>query len=193
VSTPTGSVASAGRARIAPGDRRQVGRTNDAIARLLGRASNTAPPHLFLTLGRHRRLFRGWLCFAGMLMPGGRLPRRETEIVILRVAHRRSCTYELEHHRRLGARAGLDAPAIESLADADAAQHVRWSDREAALIEATDQLLDARDVDDTAWSVLGRHLDERSLIELVLLVGHYDMLATTISTLRIQPDAPRRG
>jgi hypothetical protein len=28
-------------------------------------------------------------------------------------------------------------------------------------------------------------------IELCMLAGHYEMLATTIAALRIQPDAPR--
>ena len=37
------------------------------------------------------------------------------------------------------------------------------------------------------------HLDEREAIELCLLAGHYEMLATTIKALRIQPEAPRRG
>ena len=69
--------------RVSPGDRRQVGRLNHAIASALGRAAGTAAPNLFLTLGRHRRLFRGWLHFAGTLMPGGRLSRRESETVIL--------------------------------------------------------------------------------------------------------------
>ena len=59
-----------------------------------------------MTLGRHRPLFRGWLRFAGRLMPGGKLPRRETEMVILRVAHLRQCAYEFEHHARLARRAG---------------------------------------------------------------------------------------
>ena len=39
---------------------------------------------------------------------------------------------------------------------------------------------------------LRRHLDEEQAIELVLLVGHYQMLATAISTLRIETDEPRR-
>lgn len=29
------------------------------------------------------------------------------------------------------------------------------------------------------------------MIELLLLVGHYDMLATTLTTLRLRPDAHR--
>ncbi len=181
--------------RIAPGDRHQVGAANAAVAWVLGRAAGTAPPNLFLTLGRHRRLFRGWLHFAGTLMPGGRLPRRETEMVIVRVAHRRGWDYELEHHRRLGARAGLtteDLAALGETIDAPTAGQ-RWNEREAHLLGAVDQLLDEHDLDDETWRELERHLDERQLIELVLLVGHYDMLATTITTLRIQPDRPRRG
>ena len=33
--------------------------------------------------------------------------------------------------------------------------------------------------------------DAREAIELLLLVGHYDMLATTLMTLRLEPDAHR--
>jgi hypothetical protein len=32
------------------------------------------------------------------------------------------------------------------------------------------------------------HLDEGQTIEFLLLVGHYEMLATTINTLRIESD-----
>ena len=40
-----------------------------------------------MTIARHRRLFRPWLRFAATLMPGGVLPRADSELVILRVAH----------------------------------------------------------------------------------------------------------
>ncbi len=190
MSSPTTDV---NQPRVAPGDRRQVGVVNFAIASLLGLAARTAPPHLFLTLGRHRRLFRGWLHFAGTLMPGGRLSRRESEMVILRVAHLRACDYEREHHRRLGARAGLTTLDIDTLASDGAATDPRWSARESALLMAAEQLIADRDVDDRQWESLRALLDERELIELVMLVGHYDMLATAITTLRIQPDQPRRS
>ena len=69
--------------RIAPGRPAQTGRVNALIARGLGWAAGSGPPNLFTTLGRHRSLFRPWLRFAGALMPGGRLPRVDSEIVIL--------------------------------------------------------------------------------------------------------------
>ncbi|MEI2700486.1 MAG: carboxymuconolactone decarboxylase family protein [Microthrixaceae bacterium] len=179
-------------ARVAPGERAQVGFINAAIAAGLGRAAGTEAPNLFLTLGRHRRLFRGWLHFAGTLMPGGRLSRRETEMVILRVAHGRRCDYELAHHRHLGARAGLTTGDIGLLGTDEAAEDPRWSRSERDLLRAVDQLLDTHDVDDECWDALRRSYDERQLIELVMLVGHYEMLATAITTLGIEADRPRR-
>jgi AhpD family alkylhydroperoxidase len=172
--------------RIAPGGRRQIGTFAWIVAAVSGRVSGTAPPNLLLTLGRNRRLFLGWLHFAGRLMPGGKLPRRETELVILRVAHVRDCRYEHDHHVKLGRRAGLSDPEIARVVDGSAAQG--WAPREQAVLEATDELLAQGDITDETWARVSGLLDKRELIELVMLVGHYEMLAKTINTLRIQPD-----
>lgn len=178
-------------ARVVPGNRSGVGLLNWAIAGVAGWVAGTTAPNLFLVLGRHRRLFRGWLRFAGRLMPGGTLPRRDTELVILRVAHLRGCTYEFEHHRRLARRAGLTSAEIERATEGPGA--AGWTERQRALLTAVDELHRDGDMSDAAWQALRRHLDERRAIELVLLVGHYEMLATAIAALRVPPDAPRRG
>lgn len=196
MTTPPSPAGRATVARVPPGDRADVGWFTWALSRVAGRVSGTTPPNVFLTLGRHRRLFRGWLRFAGRLMPGGRLPRRETELVILRVAHLAGCTYEWDHHRHLGRRAGVTDADVDALARAEAGTvgHVeRWTARERALLAAVDELHTTRDLTDEAWADLRRHLDEREAIEVLLLAGHYEMLATTLNTLRVQPDRPRRA
>jgi AhpD family alkylhydroperoxidase len=172
--------------RIGPGARGDLGLVSWGIAQVAGRVTGGNPPNLFLTLGRHPSLFRGWLRFAGRLMPRGKLPRRDTELVILRVAHVRDCRYEHEHHVRLGRRAGLSDAEIARAADGPTAEG--WAPREQAILQAADELLADGDVADETWSRLSGMLDTRELIELVLLVGHYEMLAKTINTLRIQPD-----
>jgi AhpD family alkylhydroperoxidase len=120
-------------------------------------------------------------------MPGGRLPRRETELVILRVAHLRKCDYEFDHHVRLGRRAGLGAADIDRVKEGPDVEG--WSEREQVSLRAVDQLHRDRNIDDTKWSELRRHLDERECIELIMLAGHYELLATFIETLRIEPDS----
>lgn len=176
-------------ARIRPGGRADVGLPIWGFSRVAGRVAGTGPPALFLTLGRNRRLFWGWLRFAGRLMPGGRLPRRETELIILRVAYLSGCAYEFSHHVRLGRRAGVRSADVRRVLEGAGAQD--WSERERALMAAVDMLHERRDLDDATWGRLREHLDEPSAIEFLLLVGHYQMLATTITTLRLEPDPER--
>lgn len=168
-----------------------VGVLNWAFAQASGLVTGTTPPNLFLTLGRNRKLFRGWLRFAGRLMPGGKLPRRETELIILRVAHLTGCEYEQAHHRLLAKRARVTPTEIDGVVEGPSAPC--WSDREHVLLAAVDELHDRRDLGDDAWLDLRRHLDEPAALEFLMLVGHYEMLATTINTLRAPLDRPRRA
>ncbi|MEK4241382.1 carboxymuconolactone decarboxylase family protein [Janibacter sp. FSL W8-0316] len=173
-------------ARIAPGNLRELGPVRWGFARAAGRVTGTEPPAIFTTLGRTKGLFTGWLHFAGRLMPFGSLERRESELVILTVATARGCEYEREHHRLLGQRAGLTSAEIEGiLADEVVAS---LSPRERVLRESAQALVATKDLDDEQWQRLRSVASERESIELLLLVGHYDMLATTLMTLRLEPD-----
>jgi AhpD family alkylhydroperoxidase len=156
---------------------------------VLGAATGGPAPNLFTTLAIHRRLFRRWLLFAGALMPGGQLPRVDTELVILRVAHNCNCEYEWRHHERLGALAGLPEQAIADVrkgADADA-----FTIRQRLLLRAADELHEQRTISDELWSALRGELTERDLIELCLLIGHYEMLAMTLNGLEVAQDPIR--
>ncbi len=176
-------------ARIGPGTLRDLGPVRWGFSRAAGKVTGTEPPAIFTTLGRTKGLFTGWLHFAGRLMPFGSLARREAELVILTVATVRDCAYEREHHRLLGRRAGLTHEEIEALL-ADTSVPT-LTERETVLRSTAKILLRTKDLDDTQWDRLRSVTSEREAIELLLLVGHYDMLATTLMTLRLEPDAHR--
>ena len=171
--------------RIAPGGLRELGVVNHVISTLAGRVLGGQKPNVFTTLGRQRGLFRAWLWYSSRLMPGGRLPRRETELVILHIATLRGCEYERRHHVRIGRRVGLTAEQIEHTGDD---RWEDWSARERALLTAATQLVLVRDIDDPTWASLRAHLDEAEAIEFLMLCGQYDALATTLMTLRVQPE-----
>ena len=175
-------------ARLAPGTRSQVGVLTWVFVRLAGLVTRSSPPRLFLILGRHRPLFRGWLLFAAKLMPRGKLPRRETELVILLVARLCGCDYEYRHHLGLARRAGVTAEEIGRLGEPGAPG---WSPREAAVLRAAEVLHREREFDEQTWQELRGHLRETEIIELIMLVGHYEMLALFIGSLEIRPDEPR--
>jgi alkylhydroperoxidase family enzyme len=148
------------------------------------------PPHVFTTLARHRRLFRRWLWFAGALMPRGTLPRRDTELVILRVAHNTGSEYEREQHEKIGRDVGMSAEEVARVREGAGA--LGWSGRQAVLIEATDALHAHQWIGDELWARLRAKFDERELIELCMLVGHYEMLAMTLNSLEVEPDFEAR-
>ncbi|QDQ98286.1 carboxymuconolactone decarboxylase family protein [Tomitella fengzijianii] len=172
--------------RIDPGGFRELGIVNWAFCRTASLVTGVPDAHIFSTLGRARGLFRGWLHFSAMMMPFGRIRRRETELVILRVAHLRGCDYEVDHHRRLGARAGIDDAMLQRIFEGPDAEG--WHPNERALLLAVDQLVQQRDIDDDTWATVSSYFDKRQLIELVMLVGQYDSLATTLGVLRVQRD-----
>jgi AhpD family alkylhydroperoxidase len=178
-------------ARIPPGTARDIGRLNFTIARVLGMATGGSPPNVFTTLARHRGLFRKWLRFAGALMPGGKLPRVDTELVILRVAHNCGCEYEWRHHERLGQSAGLSAEEVRRVREGPGAGG--WSPRRELLLRAADDLHADRTISDALWEQLRAELSDTELIELCMLVGHYEMLAMTLNALRVQPDPEPAG
>ena len=175
-------------ARISPGSRRQTGLVNALIARVIGLGAGTqGPPALFTTLARHRRLFRPWLRFAARLMPGGELPRRDSELVILRVAVLCDSAYEWTQHERIAPRAGLDEAAVARVRDG--ADAPGWSERQAAIIRAVDELHATHSLGDANWNALrAAGLTDTQLIELPMLTGHYEMLAMTLNALRVPPD-----
>jgi hypothetical protein len=69
-----------------------------------------------------------------------------------------------------------------------------WSPRERILLTAVDELHGQQDIRDTTWNELRRYLGDRDCIELCMLVGHYETLATTITAPRIPDDrAPHQS
>ena len=142
--------------------------------------------HLFTTLGQHKRLFWTWLPFGAVLLGFGKLPRRDSELVILRVGHLRGCEYQLQQHRRIAQRRGIDAETQDKIFEGPNADGL--TDRERALLTATDELIEARNVSAQTWQWLARHLDRRQLIEFVTLAGQYDALAATLTTLKVPLD-----
>ena len=102
--------------RIAPARRGELRPLARIVAQVAGRVSGTGPPNIFTTLGQHPRLFRAWLRYSAHLMPFGALPRRDTELVILRVAWQCRSAYEWQQHVPLALRVGLTPDEIAGVA-----------------------------------------------------------------------------
>src|SRR5262249_38288981 len=144
--------------------------------------------HLFMVLGQHWPLFLAWLPVSSVLLYRGRLSKQDTELVILRVGHLRDCKYELQHHRRLARSRGVDDELQAEIAEGPDAEGL--TDRQRALLTATDEFVVTRSMSEETWTALSSHLDRKQLIEFCMLAGQYDTLAATMTTLKIPLDFP---
>lgn len=170
--------------RVRPIEAHERDEAMEELLRGLRRASGK-DLNIYATLVRHPSLFRKWLPFGGALFSDGLLNARHREILILRAASRCSATYELVHHRKLAAREGLTDDEIASATNQEIDDR-RWSELEGALLHAVDDLHDRAIITDWVWDVLAAAFDERALIEICMLIGHYHMVAFTLNSLGVQ-------
>jgi alkylhydroperoxidase family enzyme len=177
--------------RIAPARPNQLRPLARIVAEVAGSVTGSGPANIFTTLGQHPRLFRAWLRYSAHLMPFGKLPRRETELVILRVAWQCRSAYEWHQHVPVALRVGVTPEEVAGVAHSAPADG--FTQRQRTLLAVTDELLADRALSEATWSAVQATLSDREAIELCLLIGNYQGLASAIGGLGIQiEDAPGR-
>ena len=144
-------------------------------------------PVIFPVLNIHRGLFPAWLWFASRLMPYGNLAASVRELLILRTAWNCRCRYEWGQHLELGLRVGLNDMDILFTTDApekcpDAIKRL--------LLEICDELFHNDTLSEPTWQALRAHWSESDSIEILMLIGHYRMLAGFLNSVGLVLEAP---
>jgi alkylhydroperoxidase family enzyme len=159
--------------------------TRDTLAKGLA-GPDGSPLNIFATLANHPKLLKRWMVFANHVLSKSTLSPRDRELLILRTGWLCGSEYEWGQHVLIARGCGIGDDEIARVqAGPDAAG---WDPFEATLLRAADELHADRKISDAVWAPLSEHLSERKLIELCLLVGHYEMLAMTLNSLQVQPD-----
>ncbi len=156
-----------------------------SLAKLLTRGRSY---EVFRGLSYSRRAFRPYVAFNARLMPFGKLPRRDTELLILRVAWVCGSLYEWHQHLPFGRSAGLGETDIERIKVGPGADGL--GDRDRTLLTACEELLTEHVISGGTWAALRPLLDDAQIVELCMLVGNYAMLAGTLNSLGVQLEAP---
>jgi 4-carboxymuconolactone decarboxylase len=142
--------------------------------------------NIFGTLARHPKLTSRWARFGGWLLARGTLPARERELAILRTGFRCGSEYEFGQHVQIGLDAGVTQEEVDRIVLDPAT--AGWSDDDAVLLRAVDELHDDSRIGDATWSALAQRFDDQQLIELCMLVGQYHLVAMTLNSLGVERD-----
>ncbi|WP_051342325.1 carboxymuconolactone decarboxylase family protein [Pseudonocardia spinosispora] len=138
-------------------------------------------------LAHRDELLGAWITFAGRVISDSPLTGRDRELVILRVALRTRCAYEWANHTVAAQMYGLSVSEVCALADETAT----WSDSDAVLLAAVDELCADNALSDPTWAALRHTLDEGAILSLIMLIGFYQMTAGVLNGVGVQPEDGR--
>ncbi len=143
-------------------------------------------PNIFTTLVRHPALYEQFMPFGGQLLFQGRLPEGLRELLILRTAWNTGSRYEWGRHVPLARAVGVTDADIDRVTEGPEAPG--WTDLQRHLIRAADELNHDATMSDATWEVLAEHFGDAELIEIVMLVGQYHMVAFFLNATGVELD-----
>lgn len=138
------------------------------------------------TLVRHPALTKAFLTLNVHLLFRSSLPARLRELAILRVAHRRDCVYEWNHHREAALAEGITEAEIEAVRRGEATAVL-----DQLILRAVDELDEKSNLADGTWDALCAHLDEQQRMDLIFTIGTYNTLAAAFNTFGVRSEYER--
>ncbi len=154
----------------------------DALREVHSVSSSERVHPTFRTLFRHHDATQAYLELGVLLTTDPALAPRDKELAILRTGWLCGAPIIWGEHLAGGKQAGLTDADIERLTRGSVAPG--WSEQDRAIVRAAEELHFDAMISDETWAALAARLDERQLIELPMIVGHYHMTAFMQHSLR---------
>lgn len=152
-----------------------------SVAKTFGRPEI---PNVFKLLAINQDIFWRWLFFASRLMPYGELTDREREIIILRVAWLCRCRYEWGQHIEIGQnKAKL---SDEDIVNISKGINAFANPKEQLIIKACNEFINKKAISTETWNLLSKYYNNKLMIEISVLIGHYEMLAGILNSTGLQ-------
>ncbi len=148
--------------------------------------------NIFRTMAHHPWVLKRFLALGTQLLVRGEVGARERELLILRTGWNTQSEYEWGQHVAIGWAVGLtdvELARIKAGPDADG-----WTAVDAALLRAADELHVGSTITGDTWSELkNAYPDEKSLIEVVAVVGYYHLVAFFLNSTGVEREAGVAG
>ena len=113
------------------------------------------------------------------------LQARLSEMAILITAREWSSQYEWAAHYPLAMKGGLDPSIAEDIAHGRRPQAMK--DDETALYDLATELYRTKNVSDATYAAALKHFGERGIMDVIGIIGYYDLVSMTLITMRAQP------
>lgn len=142
--------------------------------------------NVFHMMSHAEMAVRPFMRLGNALLFKGELDRKLQEIVILRAGHIAGSEYEVRQHRIVGRDCGLTEAQIDATAVGEASD--AFDERQKLALRVTDEILANVRMSDATFEAAKAAFSHRELIELILTVGFYNMLAGMLVNLEVEPE-----
>ncbi|MGZ8764800.1 MAG: carboxymuconolactone decarboxylase family protein [Acidimicrobiia bacterium] len=155
-----------------------------AVAEGIGVPAYVADLSIFQVLLRHPGLAKPVNDFLSWLLLHGTLDARLRELVIMRIGWRTRSHYEWAQHWRIAGHFGVSEADLVGVRDWAAQDSFGPAER--AVLAATDETLSDGVVSEATWRTCEEHAGGTdALLELVTVIGGWQMISTILRTLEI--------
>jgi alkylhydroperoxidase family enzyme len=156
----------------------------DALAAL------PAQLNIFRLMANAETTFRPLLRLGGAILSRLKLDPKLRELAILQAAALTPGEYEWVQHVPIARATGASDAQIEALERGDLAADC-WNERESVLLRFAEQALRETRVDASLFDAAREHFSPREIVELLITLGYYNMLArlTEVAELELDPPA----
>ena len=129
-------------------------------------------------------LLRGLLHWGEAIRRSTRLDPIWRELAIMTVGRLTQCEYEYVHHQGIAQRVGVRPEQLDRLEawENDSA----FTEQERAVIRYATEATQQVQVSDAAFGALRSFLDAEQIVQLVLVVGHFNMVVRILMPLEIE-------
>jgi len=114
------------------------------------------------------------------------LAARDREILILRTGWNCRAPYEWGQHVAIARGVGIGDDEIARIAAGPDANG--WSDADATLLRAADELHDEQTLSDATYAALASRYNVQNLLDLVFTVGQYHVVSMALNAFRAERD-----
>ena len=115
------------------------------------------------------------------------LAQRDRELLILRTGWRCGSQYEFSQHALIALRSDITANEVQRTKYA--VTDGGWSDHDAALLNAADELHDDAFISDATWKTLASTLNDQQMLDVIFTVGNYHVVSFALNSCGVQLDA----
>jgi 4-carboxymuconolactone decarboxylase len=159
----------------------------DSAPKAAAAVGNLPPLNVFRMIANAEDVFPAWMRFAGAVLNSTEVDPRLRQLAVLRVAALSpGCDYMLVQHEGIARAIGMTDAELEA-----ARTGTGLSGDDALILRFAEEVVEDVSPSEDTWQEMGSRFTPRQIVEMLLQIGQYMMVARIAATTQLDIDEPQ--